>query len=535
MKPFKTNRTGAAYALTIFWLLLTLTLVAAVYYFNWQKETLETQRVLFFASDEIGDTIDNFVSDIQDSVYSIPVITLNIDECTSAIKEGLAQAVYNNPFISAITIKNNVDKVICSTLADPGKTVLSAGRRTGLIGPVTIKDYAKPSYIIQQRLGEYFIDVYLLQSVLEHTLRTNSPYAHIVALYDQSLNKVILQIQRNNETGHWESSPQNSYLNLNKLNVISSLVYRGALNDLDNYQIILIADPSKVLELTFWHKLISLIIVILISLFLYFYLKRLMVRHFSLHRAIVHAVKTESFFPVYQPIYDLEAKKFLGIEVFVRWRTTSNEVIMPDVFVEDAEKSGLIVPITLQIIKKALLECRHILANNPSMYLGFNLSAAHFSEPEFFKRFNELCIDYHIKPEQLLLEITERELLSHNEAQITERMKQLRLSGYSLAIDDFGTGHASISYLRHFPFNYLKIDQLFVTAIGTGALTEALSHSIIQMAKNLKLNIIAEGVETQTQLDYLVEHGVHLIQGWYYAKAMPIYELTAFLKGVDNE
>ncbi len=107
--------------------------------------------------------------------------------------------------------------------------------------------------------------------------------------------------------------------------------------------------------------------------------------------------------------------------------------------------------------------------------------------------------------------------------------------GYTLAIDDFGTGHASINYLRHFPFDYLKIDKLFITAIGTGAVTEALNQSIIQLAKNLKLSIIAEGVESKAQLNYLKTNHVYLVQGWYFAKAMPIERLPTFLKGDNDE
>jgi len=114
-------------------------------------------------------------------------------------------------------------------------------------------------------------------------------------------------------------------------------------------------------------------------------------------------------------------------------------------------------------------------------------------------------------------------------------MNDLRAAGFLLAVDDFGTGHASISYLQHFPFNYLKIDQLFISAIGTGAITEVLNKSIIQMAKNLKLHIIAEGVETAVQIDFLQAHDVSLMQGWYFAPAMPIEQLLDFLNRSNYE
>lgn len=109
-------------------------------------------------------------------------------------------------------------------------------------------------------------------------------------------------------------------------------------------------------------------------------------------------------------------------------------------------------------------------------------------------------------------------------------MNELRARGHSLAIDDFGTGHASIKYLQHFPFNYLKIDKLFVHSIGTGAVTETLSQAIIQMANVLKLTIIAEGVETIEQFNFLRHYQINLMQGWYFAKAMPHEQLFQLIE-----
>lgn len=114
-------------------------------------------------------------------------------------------------------------------------------------------------------------------------------------------------------------------------------------------------------------------------------------------------------------------------------------------------------------------------------------------------------------------------------------MLELRNTGYSLAVDDFGTGHASISYLQHFPFNYLKIDKLFIQAIGTKAITESLNATIIHMAKDLKLHIIAEGVETAEQVEYLKKNEVYILQGWYFSKALSIEQLVDLLQGEHDE
>jgi sensor c-di-GMP phosphodiesterase-like protein len=155
--------------------------------------------------------------------------------------------------------------------------------------------------------------------------------------------------------------------------------------------------------------------------------------------------------------------------------------------------------------------------------------------PHFFEQLDTLRAYYAIQSKHLVFEVTERELLNVNDALLTSKMKTLRDAGFSMAVDDFGTGHASISYLRHFPFNYLKIDKLFIHAIGTHAITESLNDAIIKMAQGLDLTIIAEGVETQEQIDYLVSNKVRYLQGWYFSKGVSIDAIKDLLKETNHE
>lgn len=211
-----------------------------------------------------------------------------------------------------------------------------------------------------------------------------------------------------------------------------------------------------------------------------------------------------------------------------------NEV-MPESFIEEAEQSGLIVPITLQVLKKAFKEIHQFLNTNPEFHLAVNLSASHFHDKNFFIEFYSLCEHYEIKPQQIMLELTERELLDQNNKKLVARMYELREKGYSLAIDDFGTGHASIKYLQHFPFDYLKIDKIFIHAIGTGAITENLNQAIIHMGNSLKLEIIAEGVETKEQFMFLRQSQVRFMQGWFFEKAVPYEHLIRIIDGIEHE
>jgi c-di-GMP phosphodiesterase len=535
MRPPKHKRTSAYYALTIFWLVLTLFLLVIVYNFNHQKEQLKTQQLLFFVSDGINNRFDSFISELKDAVYAMPVLENKFDRCTPQLKKGLLTAVFNNPNISGISIKNKENKVLCSSLSN----VLIASdvpiKKNGLLGPVKISENQEPAFIIQQRLGTKIIDVYVLQSILELVLSTSSPYAKAIALFDTSRTKAVIQIEKNAVSGKWVPSNTKNFVNIDTFKNHPDLTCIAKLNEVDDFQVVLAVDPKIVSRLTLWNKIINLSLALITSVLIYLYLRIILTRRFSLKRAIENALKYERFFPVYQPIKDLSAKRYCGVEVLMRWRTDNNEIIMPDSFIEEAEQYNIIVPITLQMAKQALKECKPILEKEPSFHLGFNVSTKHFQSDSFFEELDKLRVSLNIKPEQILIEMTERDLISQSDTDISDKMKRLRDKGYALAIDDFGTGHASISYLRHFPFNYLKIDKLFIRSIGTGAVTEALNHSIILLAKNLNYNIIAEGVESEVQLNYLKDNGVHYIQGWIFAKAMPIKELMDFFTRSEDE
>ena len=246
------------------------------------------------------------------------------------------------------------------------------------------------------------------------------------------------------------------------------------------------------------------------------------------------AIKNKQFYPVYQPVFDQQNQRFCGVELLLRWDDHEGNLIMPDFFIEQAESTGLIVPISLQVIETAFQELSEILNTTPDFYLAINLSMVHFKTHHFFDQFEALRMRYAIKSKHIILEITERELLDINNEFLTTKMNDLRKVGFSLAVDDYGTGHASISYLQHFPFNYLKIDKLFIQAIGTNAITESLNDAIILMAKGLNLTIIAEGVETKQQIDYLVKNKVRYLQGWYFSKGVSIDTIKELVRGTTN-
>ena len=178
--------------------------------------------------------------------------------------------------------------------------------------------------------------------------------------------------------------------------------------------------------------------------------------------------------------------------------------------------------------------CLDLLQNDPDFHIAINLSAIHFQSNRIHDLALNLCNRHQLKPNQIIFELTERSLVDVDSSNIIKIMHDMHESGFKLAIDDFGTGYSSLSYLKHFDFDYLKIDKLFVSAIGTGAITESLNASIIAMAKNLHYKIIAEGIETEQQYQYLKNQGVEFAQGWLFAKALPIEELKEYMTKQDN-
>lgn len=282
------------------------------------------------------------------------------------------------------------------------------------------------------------------------------------------------------------------------------------------------------------HEIIALFFTLFFAFIIYYFLHRMISHHFSMKKNILSAIKNNAYSPMYQPIFDSTSKQFTGAEVLLRWNTETR-MMTPEFFIDEAENLGLNLPISIQLIEKTFQEMQEILKSHSDFHLAFNFAANQFTDADFFTEFQGLCKQYAINPKQITLEVTERTLINRDDVQIIERMKTLRKQGFSLAVDDFGTGHASLNYLAHFPFNYLKIDKLFVQAIGTGAITESLNESIIHLANNLKLHIVAEGVETKAQYEFLIANQVHLLQGWYFAQAMAYDELIKFLELSPHE
>lgn len=236
----------------------------------------------------------------------------------------------------------------------------------------------------------------------------------------------------------------------------------------------------------------------------------------------------------YQPQIDMRSGNIIGVEALIRWIDAQNNILLPGAFIPLAEETGLIVPIGQWVLHTA---CRQNKAwqneGFPPIYVSVNISAAQFKQPSFPGVVDEVLRESGLDPGYLELELTESILMDTTESSI-ETLKQLKSMGVRISIDDFGTGYSSLSYLKRFPIDTLKIDRSFVRDVTTDQDDKAIINAIIALAKSLKLNVIAEGVETLEQLECMRKQGSDGLQGYLFSPPIPKDSLAQILKDEKN-
>ncbi|MHC8339147.1 EAL domain-containing protein [Pseudomonas sp. HLT2-19-2] len=233
------------------------------------------------------------------------------------------------------------------------------------------------------------------------------------------------------------------------------------------------------------------------------------------------ALEAAEFIPYFQPVVHGASKKWSGAEVLMRWNHPKEGLVHPELFIPFAEHSGLIVPMTRSLMQQTAELLAPVSSSfEGAFHIGINITASHCKDLELVDDCREFLGAFSPGAVCLVLELTERELIEPTA--ITHQLfEQLHVLGVMIAIDDFGTGHSSLGYLRQFNVDFLKIDQSFVAMIGVDALSRHILDTIIELSAKLDLGIVAEGVETSEQSDYLTAHGVNFLQGYLFGRPMP--------------
>lgn len=237
-----------------------------------------------------------------------------------------------------------------------------------------------------------------------------------------------------------------------------------------------------------------------------------------LNRAIIN----NEIVPYFQPIVSQYEKKIIGCEVLVRWHHPVTGVIPPDEFIPLAESSGLISPMTSKLMLNVAEAFTKIADHLPSdFHISINISPGNFLTKSLEEDCNKFLAFFPENKVKLVLELTEREQLTIS-AEAKSFFDKLQHKGILFALDDFGTGYATHSYLQSFSVNYIKIDKGFVQMVGVDDISRLIVENVIELARRLNINIIAEGIETEEQEDFLIENGVSYLQGYRYSPPPPI-------------
>jgi sensor c-di-GMP phosphodiesterase-like protein len=231
---------------------------------------------------------------------------------------------------------------------------------------------------------------------------------------------------------------------------------------------------------------------------------------------------------VYEPIIDLASRQCVGAEALMRWKDEDGAAVSPEIFIRLAEDSGFIDQVTEWVLRRAMQDLAEVLRAHPDFSLSINVAASDMNGPSLFRLLEENVRASGVKPDQIVLELTERS--TSDTGRIRASIERLVGHGYKVHIDDFGTGFSSLSYLDRLAVHAIKVDRSFTRTIGTEAVTVTILPQMLEMAETLNIHVVVEGIETESQLQYLDNTLKPIrVQGWYFSPPMTAAALSGFL------
>jgi EAL domain-containing protein (putative c-di-GMP-specific phosphodiesterase class I) len=249
----------------------------------------------------------------------------------------------------------------------------------------------------------------------------------------------------------------------------------------------------------------------------------------SMEMSLKMALERDEFLLLYQPQFEVEGGRLVGVEALLRWRHRDLGLVSPARFVPLAEEHGLILPIGDWVLHTACAQLRSWIDEGcEPVRVAVNISSRQFEQRDLASSVRTALEQTGLPPELLELEITESAIMAQGE-QAVEAIRELKALGVSIALDDFGTGYSSLAYLKRFAIDTLKIDRSFVRDIPEDRNDQAIAATIIAMARTLGIQVLAEGVETPEQLAFLCSHGCHAWQGFLFSRPVPAKDLVARL------
>jgi diguanylate cyclase (GGDEF)-like protein len=252
-------------------------------------------------------------------------------------------------------------------------------------------------------------------------------------------------------------------------------------------------------------------------------------RKLILESDFLQAIEKNEFLLYYQPQINVQTGKVVGVEALIRWQHPECGMVSPAEFIPIAEQSGFILPLGKWILKRACQQLKELQAEGLANFkLAVNISAYQVTQENFVQHINDIITAENFNPDLLELELTETVFIQDIEL-VKNKINELKNYGIKVSIDDFGTGYSSFKYLHEFSFSHLKIDRYFISNVDKIESKQSILKSIIQLANTLKVDIVAEGVETNEEVNWLKQNNCDVIQGYFFSRPLPIEDLKVFL------
>jgi sensor c-di-GMP phosphodiesterase-like protein len=244
------------------------------------------------------------------------------------------------------------------------------------------------------------------------------------------------------------------------------------------------------------------------------------------------ALAAGEFIPYYQPVVDIRSGQLRGAEVLIRWRKPDGSLVLPGAFIPLAESSGLILDLTRDLMQRVCAEAGGAIGRRPGMKISFNFAAKLFSDESIVKEVQNVFASSPIAMSQVVLELTERDPIQ-NLTETRQIIAALQGIGVRIAIDDVGTGHSGLSYMLKLGVDIIKIDKMFVDALGTDRNSTTIVETLVDLAHNMRMDVVAEGVENFEQVTHLRELGIRSAQGYVFAPPLPGSAFLQLVEAID--
>lgn len=442
-------------------------------------------------------------------------INIALQSCSAENQYRLGTEAALKPHLRTIAIVK-AGKVWCSSL--PGNRVLlqldTLPETPLLLLTANQTTNHLPVLIYQADSTEGKVFVSISDAHIRDALNGYTFDAHYALVIDDNMLGV---------TGDITPRPQSRV----NMSLLSSNLYPFSIT----YHLPVLFSPLRVMQQGSGLLFFIFIISCTVAYTLYKYANKYTTPEESLRKAIEHG----DIVPFYQPIVNGVTGKIHGVEILARWKHEHIGIISPTYFIPVAEKVGLIIPLTTLLLDQVVRQINQIASKLPvGFHIGINISASHVNAPSFVAdclHFRERVQHNHLK---LVLELTERERLQIDK-QLIDNLNTLRRHGFFIALDDFGTGYSGLSYLHELNIDFIKIDQSFVSRIDSHKDSTMLLDCVLEMVQKLSLQIVAEGVETAGQREYLNRKNIALMQGYYFYKPLTFIELVIALLAQNHK